>query len=165
MLYPPSTGWPEKELSLQTDRPIYVVPLVPAGQKNNYHCRPTGRHTTLYPLNRDRPVRSKFMADRLASIICTHLVPAGQKKIIVQTTADICCTHLVLAGQKGNYHCRPDQHILIIVPFLNRPAVRSQKEEPVGHIYATHLVPAGRQNYHCRPVGVYVYPPSTGWEN
>src|SRR5882762_6966039 len=102
MLYPPSTGWPEKKLSLQTDRPIYVVPLVPAGQKNNYHCRPTGRHTTTVPfLNRPageiqihgRPVgqyilyppstgwpekKLSLQTDRPTYYYCTLLEPTGR---------------------------------------------------------------------------------------
>src|SRR5882762_10461984 len=108
----------------------YCTHPVPAGQKKNYHCRPTSRHTMIVPfLNRPageiqvhgRPVSQHILyppstswpekiitADRPADICCTHLVPAGQKKIITaDRPADICCNHLLPAGQKRNYHCRP----------------------------------------------------------
>jgi len=164
MLYPPSTGWPER----------------------NYHCRPTSQHTIIVPFLNDRPVRSQscrpvgqhilhppstswpdkiITADRSADICYTHLVLAGQTKIITaDRPADICCTRLVPAGQKRNYHCRLTGQRTIIVPFLNRPPVRcSFIADRSADIYCSPPRPAARQNYHCRPTSRYMlYPPSTG---
>jgi len=157
----------QKKLSLQTHRPIYVVPLVPAGQKNNYHCRPTGRHTTTVPF-----------LNRPAGEIQIHGRPVGQhilyppstswpeKIIAADRPANICCTHLVPAGQKRNYHCRPTGQYTIIVPFLNQPASEMQVHcRLVGrHILYPPSTGWPDKNYHCRPTSRYMlYPPSTGW--
>src|SRR5882762_8461421 len=167
----------------------YCTHPVPAGQKKNYHCRPTSRHTMIVPFL-NRPAGEIQVHGRPVSqhILYPPSTSWPEKIITADRPADICCTHLVPAGQKRNYHCRPTGRYMLYPPSTGWPEKKLslQTDRP---IYVVPLVPAGQKNnYHCRPTGRHttivpflnrpageiqihgrpvgqhiLYPPSTSW--